>query len=105
MVTGKLNADTGESNPWVVSLPQGAALPTVGKQFLVKPGTDVFPSGLTGTVDNIAVQTDESVRVTVTPTDLEKSFDRLTIDYSGPVLRFQWRSATARERGPRPRQQ
>jgi hypothetical protein len=85
-VTGGYDADTGESKPWIVGLPQGAKIPTVGDQFLVKPGTDVFPSGLAGTVDDIAVQTDESVRVTVTATDLEKSFDRLAIDYSGPVV-------------------
>jgi hypothetical protein len=96
-VTGGYDADTGESKPWIVGLPQGAALPTVGKPFLVKPGTDAFPSGLTGTVDDIAIQTDESVRVTVTATDLEKSFDRLTIDYSGPV---EDRNATTQRDDP-----
>ena len=85
-VTGGYDADTGETNPWVVGLPRGAAVPTVGKPLLVKPGSAAIPSGLAGTVEDVAVQVDESVRVTVLPTDLELALQQLSIDYSGPLV-------------------
>lgn len=84
-VTGGADETTGEQHPWVVGLPAGADVPVVGEQFLVSPGTAAYPSGLAGTVQEVAVQVDESVRVTVAPTDLEDVVDSLQVDYAGPV--------------------
>ncbi|WP_375422859.1 IPT/TIG domain-containing protein [uncultured Friedmanniella sp.] len=84
-VTGGYNPDTGKAEPWVVGLPQRATVPAVGKPFLVKPGTRVFPSGLVGTVTDVAVQADETVRVTVAPKALETSLEGLQVNYSGPL--------------------
>ena len=36
-------------------------------------------------MSDVAVQADESVRVTVTPQVLTDSLDRLAVDYAGPV--------------------
>jgi len=85
-VTGGYNPDTNTSTPWQVALPKGAATPVVGQQFLLRPGDAAFPSGFAGTVTEVADQLDQSVRVTVISADLEKVVDRLTVDYSGPVV-------------------
>ncbi len=85
-VTGGSDPDTGAAGPWVVGLPKGATVPAVGRQFLVRPGTAAFPSGLAGTVTEVADQLDETVRVTVAPSDLATAVDTLRLDYSGPVV-------------------
>ena len=84
-VTGGYDPDSGQTLPWVVGLPAGVTAPSVGASFLIRPGNQAFPSGLAGTVDSVAVQSDESTRVTVLPTDLDTAIDRLTVDYSGPL--------------------
>lgn len=84
-VTGGYDAETGQTNPWVVSLPKGAKAPTVGQQFLLRPGNPAFRSGLAGTVSTVADQLDQTLRVTVQSTDLEKAVNTLDLDYSGPV--------------------
>ncbi|GAB1690658.1 IPT/TIG domain-containing protein [Krasilnikovia sp. M28-CT-15] len=86
-VTGGYNAETGVAGPWQVGLPRGAAAPTVGQQFLLRPGSAAFPSGLVGTVSEVVDQLDETVRITVQPTDLEKAVDSLALDYSGSLPR------------------
>ncbi len=84
-VTGGSDTDTGASAPWLVGLPAGAAAPEVGDRFLLPPGTAVFPSGLAGTVDGVAVQDDGSRRVTVVASDLEDALDTLSARYAGPL--------------------
>jgi hypothetical protein len=85
-VTGGYDEDTGAADPWLVGLPQGAAVPTVGQDFLIRPGNAAFPSGLAGTVSEVADQLDQTVRVTVKPSDLENVVNTLKLDYSGPVV-------------------
>lgn len=82
-VIGGWDQDAGKLNDWTVSLPAGAALPTVGAGFLLKPGSRVFPSGLAGKVSAIAAQTDGSSRVTVTPASLNEVMTKAAIGYSG----------------------
>lgn len=84
-VTGGLDPDTGDTNPWVLSLPEGAAVPEVGQSFVLKPGGATFPSGLAGTVSDVAAQVDRSVRVTVAPTALDQTLADLDVSYAGPV--------------------
>jgi hypothetical protein len=85
-VSGGYDADTDTTTPWLVELPSGAATPTVGQRFLLRPGNAAFPSGLAGSVTEVADQLDQSVRVTVVSADLEQVVDNLTVDYSGPVV-------------------
>lgn len=85
-VTGGPDQDEGTSDPWVVGLPSGAASPVIGQQIFIAPGSAAAPSGLAGTVDDVAVQVDESVRVTVSASDLDQALDQLSVDYSGPLL-------------------
>jgi hypothetical protein len=85
-VSGGPDPDTGATRPWLVGLPKGATVPTVGQQFMVRPGSPAFPSGLAGTVTEIVDQLDETVRVTVEPSDLDKALNLLSLDYSGPVV-------------------
>ena len=82
-VTGGPDGVAGASTPWLVGLPAHATVPAVGAPFLVRPGATAFSSGLAGTVAAVAVQADDSVRVTVKPAPVATSFDRLTVDYSG----------------------
>ncbi|MFI7596594.1 IPT/TIG domain-containing protein [Actinoplanes sp. NPDC049681] len=84
-VTGGYHADTGVAEPWLVGLPKGSTAPAVGRQFVLRPGDPAFPSGLAGTVTEVADQLDGSVRVTVAPSDLEGAVDTLSLDYAGPV--------------------
>ncbi len=76
---------TTTAAPWEVGLPAGADVPTTDQPFVVPPGTSAFPSGLAGTVAGVAVQPDDSTRVTVQPSDLESTYQRLSLGYSGPV--------------------
>ena len=82
-VTGGYDSDSDTTLPWVVGLPKTARVPEVGKPFLIKPGNENFASGLAGSVDSVAVQADDSLRVTVVPTDLTTALDRFSVDYSG----------------------
>jgi len=94
-VTGGSDGDSGTPAPWRVGLPARAAIPAVGAPFLVRPGGIAFPAGLAGTVADVAVQADDSVRVTVKPVTLASSFDRLTVSYSGTPTAS---SATVRQK-------
>ncbi len=85
-MTGGYNEETAEAEPWLVSLPKGAAVPAVGRQLLIRPNTAAFPTGLAGTVTEVADQLDETVRVTVAPTDLDEAVTSLSLDYSGTVV-------------------
>jgi hypothetical protein len=84
-VTGGYNEDTAAVDPWLVSLPKGADVPAVGQQLLIRPNTAAFPAGLAGTVTTVADQLDQTVQVTVAPTDLEAAVSSLKLDYSGSV--------------------
>ena len=44
-VSGGDDPSTSQVEPWLVGLPSGSSVPTVGTDFLVRPGTAVFPSG------------------------------------------------------------
>jgi hypothetical protein len=85
-VTGGYDPAGNTTKPWQVGLPKGVTAPAVGRQFLLRPGGAVFPSGLAGTVTEVAEQLDESVRVTVAPTDLTKALTTYSLDYTGPVV-------------------
>lgn len=82
-VIGGWDQDAEKLGDWTVSLPAGAALPTVGAGFFLKPGSQVFPSGLAGKVTAIAAQPDGSSRVTVTPASLNEVMTKAAIGYSG----------------------
>lgn len=82
-VIGGPDPDGDPQAPWTVGLPSGSAVPTIGSPFVIKPGNRAFVTGLSGTVSDVAVQGDDSVRVQVAPTDLRSSFDGLTLEYSG----------------------
>lgn len=84
-VTGGDDPETGTTEPWVVSLPPESPIPAAGTDFYLPPGDSRFPSGLAGRVDEAAIQTDQSIRVTVLPTDLSQGFNRLALTYSGTL--------------------
>lgn len=82
-VTGGWDQDAQKLKDWVVSIPKGVRLPTVGDGFLVKPGTVVFRSGLAGVVKSIAAQADDTSRITVTPASLDTVLTEAALSYSG----------------------
>ncbi|HEY3339074.1 MAG TPA: IPT/TIG domain-containing protein [Propionicimonas sp.] len=82
-VTGGWDQDLQQLKDWVVSIPKGVPLPTVGAGFLVKPGTAAFRSGLAGVVKSIAAQADDSSRVTVTSASLDTVLTEAALSYSG----------------------
>jgi hypothetical protein len=56
-----------KSQPWQVTLAQGASAPGVGSGILLKPGSPVYPTGLSGVVTAIAADTGGDPVLTVAP--------------------------------------
>jgi photosystem II stability/assembly factor-like uncharacterized protein len=74
-VTGgqAVSSSTGVSQaPWVVTLAVAAAVPAVGQQYLLKPGSAVYPAGLAGTVTAVDTSTSPA---TITVSASSGSFD------------------------------
>lgn len=101
-VTGGPDPDGDPLAPWTVGLPSGSTVPAIGSLFVIKPGNPAFVTGLSGTISDVAVQGDDSVRVQVSPTDLRSTFDRLTLEYSGRPDLSRRVSARGRESNREP---
>jgi len=74
----------GAVEPWVVALQSGTPIPTVGDDYLLPPGTSVYPSGLAGRVSAVASQADDITTLTVQPVPLSQVMDNVNIDYTDP---------------------
>ena len=78
------SAATMAQQPWQVTLAEDATLPATGDPYYVPPGTAAYPSGLVGTVSDIADGDDGQHQLTVTPTPVDQVLSDTSVDYTGP---------------------
>jgi hypothetical protein len=72
--------------PWVVTLAASAAMPAVGKHFLLKPGSSVYPAGLAGTVTAVDDSASPAtITVAAPPGSLDAVVSSARAAYSGPL--------------------
>ncbi|MCD4534048.1 IPT/TIG domain-containing protein [Nocardioides sp. cx-169] len=67
------------SESYLVSLAPDATLPPVGAPFFLPSGSAVYPTGLAGKVESLAVQEDGSFRVVVASVPLDQVFSALDV--------------------------
>jgi IPT/TIG domain len=81
--------------PWVVTLASGVQLPTVGQQFLLKPGGSVYPAGLAGKV-TAADSATNTITVSPPSGSLDAAVASAQAIFTGPLGDGAQGSATAR---------
>ncbi len=88
---------TGQQ-PWTVTLAAGAAVPTAGQGFVVRPGGQVHPSGLAGTVtavDTSAADGTTTLIVKPSAASLTSVMSSAQAVYSGPLGDAQGASSSS----------
>ncbi len=83
---GGISATSGDTTaqPWLVSLAAAAAVPAVGDDYFLPPGTSAYRGGLAGSVTSVGNGASGQHVVTVTPAPIDQIFSSSDVTFSGP---------------------